>query len=60
MNYLQEQAIWKLTEYYSKLVHFFQALKLTNCIENHPDFVQKHDGKSVPHNAGQGAGVMSV
>ena len=37
----------KLTEYYPKLGRFFQASKLINCNENHPDFVQKHDRISV-------------
>ena len=47
MSYLQEQAHRKLTKYYPKLVHFFQALKSSNCNENHPLFVQKHDRKSL-------------
>ena len=38
----------KLTEYYPKLVCFFQASTSSNCNENHHDFVQKHDRKSVP------------
>ena len=47
MNYLQKKSNIKLTEYYPKLVRFFQVSKLSNCNENHPDFAQKHDRKSV-------------
>ena len=35
-------------EYYPKLVWFFQASKSSNCTENHPDFVQKHDNNLHP------------